>query len=84
MNFNWVMDAVNAIKSIFPHGCTPADCETSEQAFEIAKGLEIIANARDSDWDMPYGSMNLWLGGTAHYDASDFYARAEELKRQGK
>jgi len=76
--------ALDAIKSIIPKGCTPADCETSEQAFFIAKNLETIANARDADWDGPYGAVNLWLGGDAHYSAADFYKRGEELKRQGK
>ena len=81
---NIFQKAADALKSLFPKETRPEDCETSEEAFFIAKNLEIIANARDADWDGPYGATNCWLGGSAHLSAADYYQRGEELKRQGK
>lgn len=62
----------------------PEDCKTSEEAFEIARSLEILADAAADDWDadISIGIGSEILAGIRYFKAAAYYKRGQELKEQ--
>ena len=71
-------------QNIFPKETRPEDCETSEQAQQIADRLMSMGNSRFDDADGEFGIGSSFSAANAFNEASKYQARAEELKRQGK
>lgn len=69
---------------LMPKGCTPEDCETSEQARTIAKRLDILANSEFDEAGGAYGVGGCFGAADRFYSASDFHKRADYLESIGK
>ena len=69
---------------LFPKGCTPEDCETSEQARTIAKRLDILAGSSFGEAGGPYGAGGSFAASSRYYSAADFHKRADYLESIGK
>lgn len=69
---------------IFPKGCTPEDCETSEEARTIANRLDILAGSAYGEAGGAYGVGGSFAASSRYYSAADFHKRADYLQSIGK
>ena len=68
----------------FGNNESPNDCQTSEEAKAVGDRLMAIGNARFDDADGEFGIGSSLSAASAFDEATKYYERAEELKRQGK
>lgn len=63
---------------------SPSDCETSQQAREIGNRMYSYGESALGDADGEFGVGNAAAAASHFKQASQYYARAEELEKQGK
>lgn len=63
---------------------SPDDCQTSEEAKAVGDRFMAMGNARFDDADGEFGVGSAASAAQAFNQATKYYERAEELKRQGK
>ena len=69
---------------LFPKGSNPEDWQTSAEAQAIGDRLMSMGNARFNDADGEIGIGSSFSAASAFNEATRYYERAEELRKQGK
>ena len=69
---------------LIPKGCSPEDCQTSKEAREIAKRLEILGGSAAGDATGEFGWGNSLSAASRYKEAARFHERANYLESIGK